>query len=368
MNRSILVPALLTLSLAVSACGQSNLVDATPDPEEQPVVLDTLQGLDLSKLNDLSLRIAANDVYRDMHSMLIMRRGEMVFERYYGTSGLNDVHTMQSVSKSFTSALIGIAMAQGHIQSVDEPVLDFFPDWKSDYDQDARKGAMTLENVLTMRTGTDYNENGQAAPHWQLNALTTGWDRFWLDRPMVTDPGTFFRYDSGGVIALSAMLKNRTGMHADAFAEETLFRHLGIAEPRWFRNDEGHPHTGGGLSLRSRDMLKLGQLYLQKGMWNGVQVVPEEWVEESFKFRVTFTPPIGSVGKTVGYGYLWWILAPAPGGVGTPIYAAMGYRGQYVFVIPEYEMVVAMTGWMPPAEYGNAVGILYTDILPALVK
>lgn len=364
-------PVLLSVPIfliGIAACGQTDPVSVSSDQEEPVAVLDTLQGLDLAALKDLSLRIAANDEYRDMHSLLVMRNGELVFERYYGTSGLADVHTMQSVSKSFTSALIGIALGEGAISSVDEPVLDFFPQWKADYERDPRKMAMTLEDVLTMRTGTDYNENGQSSPHFQLNALSSGWDRFWLDRPMITDPGTSFRYDSGGVIALSAMLKDRKGVHADGYAEEVLFGPLGIENAEWFRNSEGHPHTGGGLRLTSRDMIKLGQLYLQNGVWNGEQVVPEGWVEESLKFRVTFSPPIGTVGKTIGYGYLWWILAGDPAGIGTPIYAAMGYRGQYVFVIPEHDMVVAMTGWMPPTEYGRAIGILYSDILPARVK
>jgi CubicO group peptidase (beta-lactamase class C family) len=224
---------------------------------------------------------------------------------------------------------------------------------------------MRLEDILTMRTGTDYHENGPDSPHYRLNALATGWDKFYLDRPMLGPPGKEFRYDSGGVILLSAMLKARTGMHAEEYASRFLFKPLGIEKWFWVRNTEGQTHTGGGLNLAARDAAKLGQLYLNKGRWGDIQVVPEAWVEASLKMHVDLTvagqPPSG-------YGYLWWVWAPDyRGKTGEYIFAARGRGGQYVIVVPEYGMVVAMCGDAKPGpESGKPIEVFYDRILPAV--
>jgi CubicO group peptidase (beta-lactamase class C family) len=217
-----------------------------------------------------------------------------------------------------------------------------------------------------MRSGTDYHERGPDSPHFQLNRLSRGWTEFVLSRPMVSDPGTRFQYDSGGVILMSALLKVRTGEHADAFAEKHLFRPLGIKRNYWYANTEGHPHTGGGLNLLPRDMAKFGLLYLRNGKWEDKQVVPAEWVKASTRRHVKFeTPPFGNF---VGYGYLWWILPPAEKGEGHPdIYAACGFRAQYIFVVPEHDMVVVVTGGTRnSADQGKPVEFLYSHILPAV--
>lgn len=343
--------------------GCSSPAGTAPPPANEPLIIE---GVNVDRLAALSAEIVSGE-FPDIHSLLVMRNGRMVIERYYNGSGRDHVHTMQSVTKSFASALVGIAISQGDIADVDEPVLDFFPQWRDELSLDPRKAAQRLEDVLTMRTGTDYHENGPSAPHWQLNALQTGWDRFWLERPMVNDPGGFWQYDSGGAVAVSSMLKQRTGLHADGFADATLFSALGITESTWFRNSEGQVHTGGGLSLRARDMLKLGQLYLQEGVWEGEQVVEAEWVEASVRRHHTFS----NFGPRVkGYGYFWWIMEPDPQGAGgQDIYAAFGARGQYVFVVPEHDLVVGVTGdarngsdWANPQEF------LYTHILKAIVR
>jgi CubicO group peptidase (beta-lactamase class C family) len=216
-----------------------------------------------------------------------------------------------------------------------------------------------------MLIGTDYHENGPDSPHYRLNALAAGWDKFYLDRPMLGPPGKEFRYDSGGVILLSAMLKARTGMHAEEYASRFLFKPLGIEKWFWARNTEGHTHTGGGLNLAARDAAKLGQLYLNKGRWGDVQVLPEKWVEASLKMHVDLTvagqPPSG-------YGYLWWVWAPDyRGKTGEYIFAARGRGGQYVIVVPEYDMVIAMCGDAKTGpESGKPIEVFYDRILPAV--
>ena len=215
-----------------------------------------------------------------------------------------------------------------------------------------------------MRSGTDYSENSSNSPHHQLNRLSTGWGTFYLNRPMATEPGTRFLYDSGAVIVTSMLLKIRTGQHADAYAQKHLFPALSIEKSFWFKNQEGHPHTGGGLNLRPQDMAKLGQLYLQGGEWEGNQVVPAQWVKESIKKRVE----LPGRGHVIGYGYWWWIMEPDPDGKGKEnIYAAMGFRAQYIFVISEHDMVVVVTGdTQSGSDQRNPILFLYTHILPAV--
>jgi CubicO group peptidase (beta-lactamase class C family) len=244
--------------------------------------------------------------------------------------------------------------------------VDFFPEWSDELRVDSRKSAIRLEDLLTMRSGTDYREGYEGSPHNQLNSLARGWDRFYLDRPMVREPGTYFQYDSGGVILMSSLLQRRTGSHADTFADEYLFADLGITRSRWYRNGEGHPHTGGGLHLSSRDMAKFGLLYLRGGRWMNRQVVPKFWVDISTSIHV----PLEQRGYTVGYGYLWWILQPDAHGVtGQHIYAAMGFRAQYIFVVPEHDMVVVVTGGTESREDQiKPVLFLYSHILPAVTR
>jgi len=297
--------------------------------------------------------------------LIIVRNGHLVVEEYFSGNQAESIHELQSVTKSFTSALVGMAIGQGKIKGVEEKVLDFFPDIKNIQNMDERKASITLKDLLTMRSGTDYHERGSGSPHFQLNRLEKGWDIFYLNRPMVHRPGTYFLYDSGGVILMSSILKRRTGMHADKFAEKYLFPPLGIEKVEWFKNREGHPHTGGGLRLLPLDMAKFGLLYLREGKWEGRQIVPAWWVKESFEKHVTLTRR----GRwTIGYGYLWWIQPPDPeGSKKHNIYAARGAYGQYIFVIPEHDMVVVVTGrTRSGSQFRSPIEFLYSHILPAV--
>lgn len=353
----------LMLALALSTAA---LVPAAQPPlpgDDWPRSRPEEAGLDCAPLEELVRALREGERYPDVHSLLVVRHGYLVVEEYFDGWDAERLHTLQSVSKSFTSALIGIAIAQGKIESPREKVLGFFPKMEGIRHLDERKRAMTLEDLLTMRSGTDYHEwPYEDSPHWQLNHLDRGWDRFYLDRPMTHRPGTHFLYDSGGVILMSSMLKNRTGLHADAFAERHLFAPLGIAHWRWEGNDEGHPHTGGGLHLRPRDMAKLGLLYLRRGRWGDRQVVPAEWVETSVRRHVTLRS-----GRDVGYGYLWWLLEGDPDGAGREdIWAAKGFMGQYVFVVPEHDMVVAVTAGARGLGQVRPVDFLYSHVLPSV--
>lgn len=325
-------------------------------------------GLDSSKIFELITRIEKK-IYHELHSLLIVKDDSLIIERYFNGYKRQYLHTLQSVTKSFTSAIIGIALERGLLKSIDSKILDFFPQYTNIENMDGWKREIKIKDLLTMRSGTDYGEGFPNSPHDQLNQLKKGWDVFYLNRLMLFEPGTRFNYDSGGVILLSSILKNVCDMHADIFADQSLFPQLGITEKNWYKNSEGHPHTGGGLSLKPTDMIKLGMLYLHKGKWKGHQLIPENWVNKSFEMHVDLEPVLHGDPYIKGYGYLWWILKPATKSkTNQYVYAAMGALGQYIFVIPEYNMVVAVTGGTSNYEnYQNPQKFLYGFILDAVL-
>jgi len=356
------------------ACSSAERIKATvpesvfgqqPPAWEWPVSTPEEQGLDSKKLAELEELIRKGELCPRLHALLIVRHGYLVVEDYFSDWKRDGLHTLQSVSKSFTSALVGIAIARGEFKGVDEKILDFFPDMKGIANMDERKASIRLKDLLTMRSGTDYHEQGANSPHEQLNRLLKGWDKFYLDRPMLKPPGTEFLYDSGGVTLLSAMLKKRSGMHAHEYADRFLFKPLGIEKKFWFRNLEGQTAAGGGLALAARDTARFGLLYLKNGRWGDEQVVPEDWVRESFRKHVDLAakdqPPFG-------YGYLWWIFAPDPRGkTGQDIYAARGRFGQFIFIVPEYDMVVVMNSYARPGiDKDNFMSLFYDQILPTV--
>jgi CubicO group peptidase (beta-lactamase class C family) len=326
-------------------------------PWEWPVSTPTAEGIDPEKLAHLVKRIREEGYCPGLRALLIARHGRLVTEEYFYGWNPDLLHTLQSVTKSFTSALVGIALSRGEFQSVNERVLDFFPDGTAFAALDDRKASLKLCDLLTMRTGVDYHEGGLFSPHSWLNLLQWGRDTWYLRRPMLAAPGTEFRYDSGGAVLLSSLLKRRTGMHAKAYAERHLFAPLGIRRQSWQANLAGHTHSGGGLSLTARDTAKLGQLYLQRGRWGGKQVVPEAWIRESLQPHVSF--PVHGRG-VIGYGYLWWVLSDG-------VYAAIGRWGQYIFIVPERDLVaITFTMPWPESDQNKPLEFLYDQILPAV--
>jgi len=328
-------------------------------PESTPEA----QGLDRAGLESLD-REFADGKHGYVDGMLIIRNGHVVFERSYrhdydslfvgrGAPGLynyydpewhpyfnrSDFHTMQSVSKSATSALLGIAMRRGQMPGVEVRALSFFDGFK--YDADPRRARMTLRDVLTMTSGIRWDEETvpYTDPRNNCAAMegSTDWIQYVLDQPMAEEPGRVFLYNSGATQLLSHVIRKATGKQADDYAKEQLFDPLGI-DYRWKRTPKGLADTEGGLYLRPRDLAKLGYLYLHDGVWEGRRLLPEGWVAESTRWRVDVTP------KGPGYGYKWWVLSrKGPGSYDA--YAADGYGGQYLIVVPELELLAVFTGW-----------------------
>ncbi|MGA2708450.1 MAG: serine hydrolase domain-containing protein [Steroidobacteraceae bacterium] len=254
---------------------------------------------------------------------------------YQGT----DEHTMQSVSKSVSSATIGVAMARGDFKaSLDTPVLRYF-DVKSVRNVDDRKRRMTLRHVLTMTTGLDWDEdipyddprNGSS-----LMEATRDWVRFVIDRPMAHEPGSTFAYSSGASELLAHIFKRETGQDIEQYAHRHLFTPLGIEHYYWKRTPLGVVDTEGGLYLSARDLAKIGYLYLHDGVWDGQRLLSTQWISESMAPHV-------KLDANWEYGYQWWL---APYGEGPRhAWAARGIGGQMLLVFPEDELIAVVTAW-----------------------
>lgn len=244
------------------------------------------------------------------------------------------IRTIYSGTKSFLSALLGIAMEQGYPISLDQPIADYFDEIRMSSDE--RKHSIRIKHLLTMTAGLDWPEFDK--PYWQMKR-TKDWIDFIVTRPMAHAPGEVFSYNSGASHLLSAILTRTTELSAAEFAELHLFKRLGFRRSRW-NSSSGISEGGAGLHLTALDMAKFGQLYLQKGRWNGEQLIPSSWIESStsvhHKGFQHYEPPI--FGE---YGYHWWISSKEHNGV-VSCYFAKGYGGQYIFVVPDLDLVAVI--------------------------
>lgn len=210
---------------------------------------------------------------------------------------------------------------------------------------DLRRRAMTLEDLLTMRSGIDWNEmisyDDETNSCTQLEA-SDAWIRFVLDRPMREDPGTRFDYNSGVSVLLGKIVRVATGQRIDAYAREKLFEPLGISDFYWKETPDGEIDTEGGLYLSAPDLARVAQLFLRKGMWNGQQIVSPAWVEASVTPHVADVNP-DNPRDNRGYGYQWWIPEHRDGKAVR--YQGSGYGGQFPIVVPELDLVIVFNAW-----------------------
>jgi CubicO group peptidase (beta-lactamase class C family) len=379
MNRPLHAsPVLLALLLACGGDAPPGTGGGDPDPlwhPADPAVPDgwaastaQAEGMDEGVLDDLSRRLHAGE-YGAVTSILVVRNGRLVFEDYHGAAR-ESAHTMQSVTKSVTSLLAGIAIDQGRLGGVDARVVDFFPDYRPIGNLDARKDAMRVEDLLTMRTGLDWSEaQYEGSPLQQLNDSRDDWLRLVLDWPMREPPGARWEYVSGGVIVLGGVVGRAAGEPLDRFAAEQLFEPLQARGYTWFRGQpDGLLHTGGGLSLRPRDMAKIGWLMVDGGRWQGRQVVSERWIAESTRRMVRDPRTFGP--HRVDYGYLWWIGSlddpMNPRRESGDVWIASGAMGQWIFAVPRYRLVMVATGQNGDGRWASPFDFLYTHVLAAV--
>jgi CubicO group peptidase (beta-lactamase class C family) len=253
---------------------------------------------------------------------------------YHGT----DLHTMQSVSKTTSSVIVGIAITRGDFKaSLDTPLLNYF-DTAKVKNVDARKRRITLRHVLTMSTGLDWNEEvayDDPKNDADLMEATDDWVQYVIDRPMAQEPGKVFNYSSGVSELLAYIFQKETGQDIEKYGEKYLFAPLGM-DHYWKRSPMGVVDTEGGLFLRTTDLAKIGYLYLHDGMWDGQQIVSKDWVKQS-------VAPFIDAEEGFKYGYKWWLL-PRSDRQGY-VWMARGFGGQRLMVFPEEDLIAVFTGW-----------------------
>ncbi len=279
---------------------------------------------------------------------------------YQGT----DLHSIQSVTKSITSAAFGIAIDEGYIEGTDAPVLPFFDEYTFDK-SDPRKERLTIDDLLTMRTGIAWDDEGgfgsETDSTYALENSQT-WIQFILDQAMYEQPGTVFQYNDGASVLLGKILRVATGQRVDAWAKEKLFGPIGIEAFHWKISPDGEADTEGGLYLSAHDMARIGYLFLRDGLWNGNRVISEDWVRRSVASNVA-SSSTGDNSSPFGYGYQWWV--PEDGKGRALGFGGFGLGGQRIMVFPKYDVVVVFQGWDPVGEYWNASNAFMETILPA---
>jgi CubicO group peptidase (beta-lactamase class C family) len=307
------------------------------------------QGMSAGALADLIDTVGT----RMQDSLLVERHGTIVAEAYYAPYRAGIPHDLRSVTKSVIGTLTAIEIREGLLDNANHSVLDLFKD-KQIENIDSNKKAMTVQDLLNMASGIKWHEE-HYTPDETIMQMYRAPDRtaFVLDQPMSDSPGTKFYYDSGNPYVLSAIITRKSGENAWDFAKQTLFDPLGIATAHWTKPDaQGVTDGEAGLWLDPRDMLKIGYLYLHEGMWDGQQIIPASWVAYT---------EAGEVPATLGlhYANLWWSM-PEKGAL-----MALGRHSQRILVLPNYDIVAAMTGYMPDDEYYPAIRLI-DDIVAAV--
>ena len=259
------------------------------------------------------------------------------FHPFYRVSNM---HTMQSVSKTVTSITIGIArMRNEFTASLDAPIVQFFGGRKI-ANLDDRKKRITLRHLLTMTAGLEWHEElayDDPKNSADIMEASRDWAQYVIDQPMANEPGKVFVYNSGATVLLAHIFKKVTGKNIDDYADEHLFKPLGMRF-NWKHSPTGLPDTEGGLYLSAHDLAKIGQLFLKDGMWEGKEVVSAAWIKDSV------TPHIGVPGGDWKYGYQWW-MQPIGSSPEDITWFARGFGGQQLIVLPEYDIVAVFTGW-----------------------
>jgi CubicO group peptidase (beta-lactamase class C family) len=355
-------------------------------------------GMNEELLGELIERIDSKEV-RNVHGILIVKDGKLVFEEYFEgytfaysgpwssalkfrgkrtDFGIDTPHNLASVTKSLTSALVGIAIDRGHIQDVDEQVFSYLPDYS--HLSNEQKDRITLEHLLTMTSGLRWNELelwlGDMEHDLIQLFLVPDPMSYILAKPVVTEPGTAWYYNGGGVNVLGEVIREASGMRMDDFAERVLFAPLGITEYEWDHISSDMIHASGNLRLRPRDMAKFGYLYLNGGRWQGQQILSREWIAASTRESVSI--PWSSLAGNLheqyadipethgdGYGYLWWLKTYEVDGKPVDAVQATGWGGQWIGLFPDLDMVVVLTGGNY-ATHEPVQEILTRYILPAV--
>ena len=324
-------------------------------------------------LDDITATIGSG-TYQQVTSVIVARADRVLYEQYFDTLGSEGLRNTRSATKTVTGMLVGAAVDRG-LMRAESPVLPFFKDRLPLANPDPRKERITVEDFLTMSSLLECDDENQfSIGNEERMYLVEDWVKFTLDLPIRGFPDwepkpeqsqyrRAWSYCTAGPTTLGALLERATAQRVPDFAQTVLFKPLGIDSVKWHYQPLGTAMTGGGLELRSRDLLKLGQLYLDRGRWQGRQVISESWVRRSVS-------PHANAREDADYGYLWWLQTFHVGGRSVPTYGMYGTGGNKVYVLPEQGAVVVVTttNFKVPGA-GALTDRLFTSlIVPALLE
>ena len=315
----------------------------------------------MDKAFDKYLKAVA-DAGQDLHSIMIVQRGKVIKERWMGEGAWNKPHVLNSVSKTFTATAVGFAVAEGKLRLTDK-VISFFPDQlPAEISPNLEK--LEVCHLLTMSSGHDVDPTPLTRGE---DSQELDWVRTFLAAPLTHEPGTFFVYNSLGTYMLSAIVQKVTGEKVIDYLYPRLFRPLGIVGATWQESPQGINCGGWGLYLKTEDLAKMGQLFLQKGTWNGKRLLPESWIDEATRSHIA-SLPAGTRREELtikpkdsdwlqGYGYQMWRCRH-------DAVRADGANGQYIIILPEQEAVIAMTANI--GDMQAEINLVWKYLLPAL--
>jgi CubicO group peptidase (beta-lactamase class C family) len=350
----LIVSVLVAGSLGLTACSSS--ANKTDTEKAQTAALDNSldnnrnrdywptddwkvsnpeeEGIDTEKLEVAKNRMSTE--ISSITSFLIVKNGFLICEEYFNNYEAGDTQDIKSITKSILSILTGIAIDEGYIIDEKQTLVDIFPEY-AQLMMDPLTKEITIEHLLTMSSGLqDTSKDVQVGKRQEdySDLVKT----LILDLPVVNNPGSSFLYDEGHIHILSGIITTVSKMSTLEFAEKYLFSPLGITNAKWATDPNGLCYGGSGLQITSKDLAKIGYLYLNDGMWDDQQIVSKEWIKKSVKPRFDVQDQQVIIGETE-YGYLWWLCDLK----GHPAFIASGRGGQFIFVIPDLDMVIVIT-------------------------
>lgn len=303
--------------------------------------------------------------YTNIHSVLLIKNGKLVFEEYFNGYDRDKRHPLRSATKSIGSVLVGIAIDQGYFSGVNDPIFNYFENRISDWNDLSR--AVTIKSLLTMTSGFECDDHGnQAFKCEQAMHQSDDWVEFALKLPIIHPPGSHWAYNSSSLILLSEMISKSSGLSVQRFADKNLMTPLGIESFKWGFSPKGLAWLAGNAHMRPRDMAKFGQMCLMKGIWNDQRIVSENWLKKSTQCH-------SHSEYGMEYGYLWWRGKQSVKGKIIEAFWAQGNGGQVIFVCPELDLVAVFTGgnFNSILEFqfsGMLINYIIPAILPGLEK
>ena len=296
----------------------------------------SLQNVDMARVNQLFTQLQQGE--NKLHSVVLVKNGEIVIEEYLNDFSLDQPHDLRSATKSVRSILLGIAIEKGFIDDIDDPISKYLKPQSPKKNKDPRKDSITIRHLVTMSPGLDCNDWDKKSKGQEDRVYRKkDWIQYTLDLPMINVPGTVSNYCSMGTLLVAEIISRASGMTIDKFAEKYLFQPLGISNVTW-----GHTSkkvvipSGKRLYMTPRDMAKIGQLILNEGSWHGDKVISDKWIKESTSPKTKITG--------MEYGYLWWNVPFRINEEVTVATVATGNGGQYIMVFPDMDMVAVFTG------------------------